>query len=156
MKKSIKQDERVVSEKRKIGSDACQLLMVYLIGSVLVQQYVFQAPFKAYAVEFVGFFGASLYIVIRALMRGHEVVPKKNATKTAVINSLVTGVTIALVTVFLNSGNATTVSEKGGALAMSIGISFVVATGASFVLYMGMNWWSRKRQKALEQECDQE
>jgi len=51
MKKQDMQDERVVAQRRKINSEAYGILMIVLLGSILVQQFLLNAPFKQYAVE---------------------------------------------------------------------------------------------------------
>lgn len=45
MKNKIQKDERVLVQKRKIGSDAFNMLFFGLLISVLVQQYLFNSPF---------------------------------------------------------------------------------------------------------------
>ena len=65
MKNNNIQDERVTAQKRKITSEAFLLVMTFLIGSILVKQFVYDASFSEYAIEFIAFFGASLYITIR-------------------------------------------------------------------------------------------
>lgn len=52
MKKSKMNDERVVSQRRKIQSDAYQILVYCLLISVLIQQFIMNAPFEQFAVEF--------------------------------------------------------------------------------------------------------
>lgn len=56
MKKNILNDERVINEKRKITNEAFSLIMLILISSILVQQFVFKAHFSEYATEFICFF----------------------------------------------------------------------------------------------------
>ena len=40
MKKEIVQDERVLSQKRKIGNDAFQIIFLGLFLSIFVQSYI--------------------------------------------------------------------------------------------------------------------
>lgn len=48
MKKQAIIDERVLLQKSKIGSDGFQILLIGLIASILIQQYIFDAPFSQY------------------------------------------------------------------------------------------------------------
>lgn len=72
LRKKLIEDERIAAQRRKIQSDACGILLIVLLVSTLVQQYVFDAPFSQYAVEFVCFVGASIYIVIRNIISGND------------------------------------------------------------------------------------
>ena len=46
MKNNNIQDERVTAQKRKITSEAFLLVMIFLIGSILVKQFVYDASFQ--------------------------------------------------------------------------------------------------------------
>ena len=74
MKKNILNDERVINEKRKITNEAFSLIMLILISSILVQQFVFKAHFSEYATEFICFFGALIYILIRNISVGNKII----------------------------------------------------------------------------------
>lgn len=103
MKKHSQQDERILAQKRKIGSDAFNILWVGLIISVLVQQYLFDAPFSQYVVEIVLFIAASVYIIVRNLMVGNDLFDsKRGGQATVIINSLVCGFTVAVINTALN------------------------------------------------------
>jgi hypothetical protein len=69
MKKVNIQDERIVYQKRKIGSDAFGIIYFGLIISILLQQFMFDAPFSQYAAEFVLFVVAAVYIIVSILWR---------------------------------------------------------------------------------------
>ena len=45
MKSNIINDERIQSQKRKIQSDALQIVSFFLLISVAVQQFLLNAPF---------------------------------------------------------------------------------------------------------------
>ncbi|HAA09930.1 MAG TPA: hypothetical protein DCD98_09215, partial [Syntrophomonas sp.] len=64
------QDERTVAQKRKIASETCTLLLLALMIAILVQQYVLNVPFASYAAEFICFFGACCYLLIRNIASG--------------------------------------------------------------------------------------
>ncbi|WP_337955493.1 DUF6773 family protein [Clostridium luticellarii] len=54
----------MAAQRRKIQSDACSILLIVLLVSVLVQQYAFDALFSQYSVEFVCFLGLSLVHIL--------------------------------------------------------------------------------------------
>jgi cell shape-determining protein MreD len=97
------QDERIIAQRRKIGSDAFQILFYGLILSVLIQQYMFNAPFSQYVVEVVLLLTVSIYIVIRNLIAGNDLFTSgKAGNKLVIINSLVCGLAVAVVNTTLN------------------------------------------------------
>ena len=55
MKNQTIRDERVISQRRKVSSEADGILMFALLASILLQQFVMNAPFKQYAAEFPAF-----------------------------------------------------------------------------------------------------
>ena len=65
MKKQKFQDERVLTQRRKIGNEALTILLIVLFGSVLVQHYFLNAPFEQYAVEFISFAGISILAILK-------------------------------------------------------------------------------------------
>lgn len=103
MRREKIQDERILIQKRKIGSDAFQILFYGLLLSVLIQQYMFNAPFSQYAVEVILFLAISVYIIVRNIMVGNDLFQSsKYSQKLVVLNSLVTGLVVAIVNTTLN------------------------------------------------------
>lgn len=103
MRRQKIQDERILIQKRKIGSDAFQILFYGLLLSVLVQQYMFNAPFSQYAVEVILFIAISVYIIVRNIMVGNDLFESsKYSQKLVVLNSLVTGLVVAIINTTLN------------------------------------------------------
>lgn len=70
MKREKIQDERIIFQKQKIGSDAFGIVFFGLLISVLLQQFVFEATFSQYAAEFILFVVAAIYIIVRNIMVG--------------------------------------------------------------------------------------
>ena len=54
--KDLIEDERTIAQKRKIGSETCNLLLLALLVAILVQQFILNVPFAHYAAEFICFF----------------------------------------------------------------------------------------------------
>lgn len=156
MRKKLIEDERIAAQKRKIQSDACSILLIVLLISTLVQQYVFDAPFSQYAVEFVCFLGVSIYIVIRNIISGNDLYEtKNNGKKLVVINSVVTGITI---TVIVGISNYIRYSEKftPGLLFATLTITFACGTFAVFLVLSFVYFLSRRKQKKILEKLDKE
>lgn len=136
MKKQIQKDERILAQQRKIGSDAFNILWIGLIISVLVQQYLFNAPFTQYAVEIVLFIAMSFYILIRNLISGNDLfASKKGGQVIVIINSLVCGLTVTIINTILNYAKYSERVELPIAIntILVAGITFVSATATAFI-----------------------
>jgi hypothetical protein len=92
MKKSKINDERIVSQRRMIQSDAYQILVNCLLISILIQQFIMNAPFAQFAVEFFCLIGIGIYIMIRNLSVGVDIWDSPSQTnKKLLINSIISG-----------------------------------------------------------------
>lgn len=155
MKRHTEKDERILAEKRKIGSDAFQILWIGLFISVLIQQYAFKASIAQYVVEIVFVIAMSIYIIARNIMVGNDMFPskKKNSHKIVIINSIVCGLTITIVNTVQNylQYGQTIKGSVVGHIVLVAGISFVFATAASFALLQFFYYTNKKRQAKLEE-----
>lgn len=157
MKKTI-QDERVLAQKRKISSDAFQLVWIALIISVLVQQYLFDAPFSQYCVEFICFFMASIYILVRNFNVGNDIYGDKNSSKKIIlINSLVVGISVGITVTALNYAKYGHLNaENLSSFLVSGLITFIVATFVSYLIASFLNRANRKKQASIETKLDED
>jgi hypothetical protein len=150
------QDERTVAQKRKIGSETCNLLLLALLIAILVQQYVLNVPFPNYAAEFFCFFGACFYILIRNITTGNDLYSRKNiGYKWVIINSLVCGFTICAVTGIANytryGDNATS-----SIWLITLAITFLCGTAAAFLGFSLIYYFNKKKQQNIADELDEE
>lgn len=153
MKNQIQKDERVLAQKRKIGSDAFNILLVGLLISVLVQQNFFNAPFTQYAVEIVLFIAASIYVIIRNLISGNDLfASKKGGQGIVIINSVVCGLTVAVINTILNYAKYSETVKLPIAVntALVAGITFISATATAFVALEILYLANKKKQKNIE------
>lgn len=156
MGKKLMEDERIIAQKRKIQSDTCSILLIVLLMSTLVQQYIFNAPFSQYAVEFICFVGASIYIVIRNIISGNDLYStKNNDKKLVVVNSLVTGVVICVIT---GVSNYIRYSENftNGLLLIPLTITFICGTFVAFLGFSSIYFLNKRKQKKISEELDKE
>ncbi|AWI05140.1 DUF6773 family protein [Clostridium drakei] len=151
MKSNIIQDERVIAEKRKIISETFTFVMIFLIGSTLVKQFIFKASFSEYAIEFIAFFGASFYIMIRNILIGNSPFGIDNHRKNRmiIINSVVIGLTNTVVSEFLNF------KRNGISLSiMDLIIIFIISILEVFAISFVLNILSKRRSEKLENKFD--
>lgn len=153
MKKQVENDERVVAQRRKIGSDAFQILAIGLFISVLVQQYLFNAPFVQYAAEIVLFIAIAIYVLIRNLMVGNDLfAPAKNGQKMVVINSAVCGLVVTVINTVLNYMKYQEAVQMPmvAHIALVAGIMFISSTASVFVVLELVYLANKKKQKEIE------
>lgn len=154
--RDLTQDERTVAQKRKIASETCSLLLLALMISILVQQFVLNVPFAHYAAEFICFFGACSYLLIRNIMSGNNLYSRKNTgSKYVLVNSLVSGTTICIIA---GSTNYARYGDKATSdiWLATFAITFLCGTAAAFVGFSIVNYFNNRKQKNLEDELDQE
>jgi purine-cytosine permease-like protein len=150
------QDERTTAQKRKIASETCSLLLLALMIAILVQQYVLNVPFANYAAEFICFFGASCYLLIRNITSGIDLYSQKNrGFKWVIISSLVCGLTICVVT---GIANYTRYGDNAAPYIwlITFAITFLCGTAAAFLGFSIIHYLNNKRQKDIEAELDEE
>lgn len=156
MKREKIQDERIIFQKQKIGSDAFGIVFFGLLISVLLQQFVFEATFSQYAAEFILFVVAAIYIIVRNIMVGIDLFGDSAiGQKTVILNCIVTGITIATITTTLNTINFG-LEKMGGVsgVAMTAIITFVSGALITFIGFELLYLINKKRQKHLDDKYD--
>lgn len=143
MKKSRMNDERVVSQRRKIQSDAYQILVYCLLISILIQQFIMNAPFAQFAVEFFCLIGIGIYITIRHLSVGVDIWDSKSHTnKRLAINSIISGgICVSLLIVLAGERNV-----------RNIILTFVSFTIVYFLAHLVLRNINKKRQREIDDE----
>lgn len=159
MRKQDMQDERLTAQRRKIHSEAQGILMLVLLASTLVQQFLLKAPFEQYAVEAICFFGMSLYTVARYLALGIDMYGEGGrAEGVLLINSVVTGTVVTAVNGALNYAQyARRYQEDGiGFFIAMLAVTFVGATVCSFIVLSLLAYLNKKKQAAIQKRLDEE
>ena len=159
MKKQNPQDERVVAQRRKINSEAYGILIVVLLLSIIVQQYLLNAPFEQYAVEFICFIGMSFFVLVRNMMLGLNLFGDgKRAKAIPFVNSIITGLVVTAINgvfnyiKFAEHYNETSIGYFVAVLA----ITFVSATVSVFIALSLLNYLNKKRQAKMLKRLDDE
>jgi len=159
MKKQNTQDERVVARRRKIHSEAYSILMMVLLASILVQQFLLNASFEQYAVEFIGFFGMSIYMIIRYLTIGLDIHGEgKRSKRIPLVNSMVVGITVTTINGVLNYTEYTeSYQEDGiGYFITFLAVTFISAVVSAFAVLSYLNYLNKKKQAKIENQLEQE
>lgn len=158
MKKQNSQDERVVAQRRKINSEAYGILMIALLCSMIIQQYLLNAPFEQYAVEFICFFGMSFYMIIRYMTLGLNIYGEgKRAKANATVSSIVVGIVVTVINGVLNyTQYAEHYREDGIGLFIAVlAITFTSTAVPSFVLLSCLNYLNKKNQAKIQKQLDE-
>ena len=159
MKKQNTQDERVVAQRRKIHSEAYSILMMVLLASILVQQFLLNASFEQYAVEFICFFGMSFYMIIRYLTFGLDIYGEgKRSKRIPLVNSMVVGITVTTINGVLDyTKYAERYQEDGiGYFITFLAVTFISAAVSAFAVLSCLNYLNKKKQAKIENQLEQE
>ena len=158
MKKYNIQDERVVAQRRKINSESFVIIMIALICSVVVQDFLLNAPFEQYAAEVICFAGMGIYMIVRYITAGLNINGEgKHANKIPIVISIVVGI---IVTAINGISNYATYSvyykDNVGFLIAALAITFIGATVLTLVLFMIVNYFNKKKQEKIQRLLDED
>lgn len=157
MKNHKLQDERVIIAKRKIQSDGFQIIWIVLIISILIQQYLYNAPFTQYAVELFIFIAMSIYILIANIGIGNDIfTTEKRGRSMILINSITTGVTVTIINTMINYINYRDKIQSSiiTQIILVAGITFVCSTILAFVVLKIFYTINKKRQHAINKKLN--
>lgn len=159
MKRQNIQDERVLAQRYKISNEAYSILMIALIASILVQQFLLNAPFEQYAAEFICFFGMSIYMIVRYMMLGINIYGEgKRAKIIPLVNSIVVGIIVTAVNGVLNyTRYAEHYKEDGiGLFIAALIVMFISSTVFAFILLSFVHYLNKKKQAKILKQLDQD
>jgi hypothetical protein len=158
MDNKIRKDERIMAQKRKIGNEAFLLLFYSLIISILVQQYVLNAPFIQYAVEIILIIVISLYVVTRNIILGNDLFGViKHKQGSVIVNSLLAGLTVTTINTVYNYFKLGDLFKADAAnTALISGITFLCASSVAFLILEVIYLTNRKKQKQINFLLDTE
>ncbi|VYU06533.1 hypothetical protein [Clostridium tertium] len=158
MKKEKLQDERVLSQKRKIGSDAFQILFLGLFLSIIIQSYIFDAKFSQYAVEMILLIVGSLYVIVRNIMVGNNLFSSDKVNKKSIIiNSIICGIIVTTINVTLNYINfrGLFINNMSDMVLASL-ITFVCSSAFTFIVLELLYIVNKKKQIQIEKELEED
>ena len=159
MKKQNIQDERVVTQRHKIKSEAFGIIMIALLTSVILQGIFFNTPLAQYAVEVICLIGMSFYTIIRYMMVGLDIYGEGKRVK---FLSLISGLVVGVLATAINGVcNYTQYAERynedgiGNFIALLI-ITFISATVITFVVLSCFDYVNKKKQAIIQKVLDEE
>ena len=146
------QDERIVSQRRKIQSDAFGVLFLGLLISILLQKFMFNAPFSQYAAEFILLIVSAIYVEGRNIIAGSGTYSIDFSGQTlVVIHSVVSGLAIAAIATTFNAINLGAEQMGGvGGIAITTLITFASGALISFIVFQFLFMINKKRQKQID------
>lgn len=159
MKSKKIKDERVILLNQKIQSDACIGMLIFLLASIFIQSYIFNAPFSQFAVELICVIVAAVYITVRRIMAGSDYIsnPQKRK-KITILNILVLSITVSAVNGIFNYiryGENYTGLFDGNFIAVVV-IMFISMVIFSSFLFGLLYLLNRKSQQKIEKEINSE
>lgn len=145
MKNINNQDERILTQRRRIQSDGFQLLIYALLISVAVQQFLLQAPPSQYIVEFLCVVGAGIYTTVRNFNLGNDISNNGSLNPKYILRTTIMGGSISCLVIIVLSG------EKNiGSILINF-IIFAIAYGGISYLYYYLN---KRKQAKIEEDLD--
>lgn len=151
-------DERVLQLNYKIQSEAYLLVLFLATASIIVKSYVLNFAFSQYVVELGLIIVSSLYISIRSMMLGNNIVSTtKNDKLLTVLSIVVLGLIIGIITGVKNYslyGNKYTGIFDGHFIA-TILITTLSAVVFISLLFALLYWLNNKGQKMLEKKLEE-
>ena len=153
------QDERVLLQRRQINSDAYGLLVIVLLCSILVQEFLLNATFEQYAAELICFLGVSVYVLVRYITLGLNLYGEGHwATKNPLVRSLITGVIVAIVNGFYNYSKYAEHYRDTSIwyFIATLGITFVCSAGSVYILTLLVDYLSKQKQAKIQQQLDED
>lgn len=154
MKKNHYEDERVKMQRLKITSEAYAILMIILMSSMLIKQFILDASSSEYLVEAVGFFGVSVYILARNIFVGNQLFPG-DKKKTMLLRPFITGIVVTVVTYFRNL-EAHQNSENIPMTILALLITFASAFISTFAVLYIIDKINTNKIRKLEEKFDDE
>lgn len=159
MKQQNMQDERILTQRRKITSEAYGILMFVLSVSIPVQQFLLNAPFEQYAFEFICLLGISFYTIIRYMMLGLNLFGEtKRAKSIPFVNSIVMGVVVTAINGILNYskyGEKYKADGIGYFIAV-LAVTFVSATIGCYIVLSCLGYLNNKKQEKIQKQLDED
>ncbi len=148
------QDERILSQRRKVQSDAFGLLFWGLFISILLQKFMFNASFSEYATEFILLIVSAIYVEGRNIIAGSGSYNIDfSGQALVVINSVVSGLAIAAIATTFNVMNLGSEQMGGtGGIALTTLITFASGTLISFIVFQFLFMINKKKQKQIDEK----
>ena len=162
MKKQNSHDERVITQRRKVNSEAFGILMIVLIASIFVQEFLLNAPLEQYVVELICFMGMSLYMIIRYVSLGVNIYddgkPAKSIPLVNSVNSMVVGIVVTVINGVLNHSQYSEryTTDGIGFFIAALVFTFISSSIFTFAVLSLMSYLNKKKQVQIQKRLDED
>lgn len=141
-----KKDERIILERRKIQSDAYQILVWCLLISILIQQFILRVPSSQFVAELLILIGLGIYVTIRHLSLGLDIWDfNSTSNKKKLAFSSVYTAALSAVILFILTGTGNI---------MKISIFFICFTLFNFIAKSLLYTAFKRKQRQIDEELD--
>ncbi|MEX1308619.1 MAG: DUF6773 family protein [Eubacteriales bacterium] len=147
-------DERIKMQRLTMINQAYAIVMLILMVSILIKQFVYNLHFSAYMTEFIAFFVASFYILIKSCFLGHRIYSGKK--RLALILTPIITATVITVLSFLGNLEHHQRIQEFWVSASALVITFLSSLTITFLIMLVIDKASRKRNKKLEEKFEEE
>jgi len=159
MKKQNSHDERVITQRRKVNSEAFGILMIVLIASIFVQEFLLNAPLEQYVVELICFMGMSLYMIIRYVVLGVNIYDdEKPAKSIPLVISIVVGIVVTAINGVLNHSQYSEhyATDGIGFFIAALVFTFISSSIFTFAVLSLMSYLNKKKQAQIQKQLDED
>ena len=145
-------DERILSEKRRIQSRAYAYIIYALVLSIVIKMVFMDAGFEMYASELIILIGSGLYIIIANYLKGINIwsINMNDGTNRYIKNLIIAGV----ISIILNDNlKKYTEIEDSKMTAIVYSVSWI---GVFSVISIVMYYLNKKKQEKIDMQLDDE
>lgn len=144
------QDERILSERRRIQSRAYGYIIYALVFSIVIKMVVMDAGFELYATELLILIGSGLYIIVANYFKGINIWSiNPNDGTNRWINNLIIA---TLISIILSDNFIKHIGIKQSKL---LAITYSVAWILVFsIVSVVMNYLNKKKQEKIDKQMD--
>lgn len=155
MKKHTVIDERILTQQRKINSEALVVLMTLLGVAVLIQSALLNRPFHEYWIELATFLITSTYLIVRYLIVGLNI--STNGQHMPLLVSTVVALIVNILNGFTNYTryNNFYLKDGLGTFVAVLAITFLSAFLLTYVVATIVNQLNQHRQAAINKKLDE-
>ncbi len=158
MKNKNLQDERILSQHRKVYSEAYFISIILLIISLGLQQLLFNASLEQYAAELICILIPAVYIIIRHIILGLDLYSdKQHKKRILLLYSLLAGFMVTILNGIRNYINYADVYKRNGIgyFIAVLFITFISAAALVFIILSCLNYLSIRKQEKIQKQFDE-
>lgn len=145
-------DERILSEKRRIQSRAYAYIIYALVLSIVIKMVFMDAGFEMYVSELIILIGSGLYMIIANYLKGINIwsINMNDGTNRYIKNLIIAGV----ISIILNDNlKKYTEIEDSKMTAIVYSVSWI---GVFSVISIVMYYLNKKKQEKIDMQLDDE